>query len=333
MGNHLHAILRNRPDVVAAWSDEEVARRIWNLFPGRKDPDGSPAEPREHELRMLMASGEGMARYRRRLCDISWLMRQLAKHIARRANQEDDCTGRFWEGRFRSQPLLDEAALLACAAYVDLNPVRAGIAETPEQSDFTSIQDRIESEKACRADRRTSGNEPAEAARRDGWLSPVYLDERATPQPTPSGTGRRASDLGYLPLKLLDYLQLVDWTGRQIARGKRGRIPNRCRPILDRLGLDRQTWCELVGNFGRLFRRVAGGPASLAASAARGGVSQRRSSGGAALLAPTCRRAELRKRFCFVSSPRCLPEATRRHGQISRYSAGPTRRSCSFTGP
>ena len=86
MGNHLHAILRNRPDVVAAWSDEEVARRIWNLFPGRKDPDGSPAEPREHELRMLMASGEGMARYRRRLCDISWLMRQLAEHIARRAN-------------------------------------------------------------------------------------------------------------------------------------------------------------------------------------------------------------------------------------------------------
>ena len=55
-------------------------------------------------------------------------MLQLADHVAVRANREDECTGRFWEGRFKSQPLLDEAAVLTCSAYVDLNPVRAAIA-------------------------------------------------------------------------------------------------------------------------------------------------------------------------------------------------------------
>jgi len=130
MGNHLHCILRNRP--------------IWFLFPKRKEKDGTASEPKQNELNMLMASKKVLAQYRERLSDISWLMRQLAEHIARKANFEDECTGRFWEGRFKSQPLLDEAALLACSAYVDLNPVRAGIVETPEESDYTSAQDRIE---------------------------------------------------------------------------------------------------------------------------------------------------------------------------------------------
>ena len=68
----------------------------------------------------------------------------LNEHIAREANKEDNVTGRFWEGRFKSQALLDEQALITCMAYVDLNPVRAGIVDTPEASDYTSIQERIQ---------------------------------------------------------------------------------------------------------------------------------------------------------------------------------------------
>ena len=143
MSNHLHAILRNRPDVVKTWSDEVVARRWWNLFPSRRNKDGSPAEPAETDLKSLTADAKVLAELRARLSSVSWFMRSTSEVIARIANAEEACTGRFWEGRFKATVLTDESAITACMVYVDLNPVRAGLAATPEQSDFTSGQARI----------------------------------------------------------------------------------------------------------------------------------------------------------------------------------------------
>ena len=140
MENHLHQVLRSRPDVVEGWSDEEVARRWLRLFPVRVNDDGSPAEPSQPEIDSIVNDPDKLSKRRRRLSDISWWARCTAENIARQSNREDNVTGHFWEGRYKSQLLLDEASVLACAAYVDLNPIRAAMAESLETSKFTGAR-------------------------------------------------------------------------------------------------------------------------------------------------------------------------------------------------
>ena len=113
VGNHLPVIVRNRPNVVETWSDDEVAHRIWNLFPKRKDAEGRPVEPPPNELKALVSDKKRLQEYRIRLSHVSWPMWLLAEKIARMANKEDECSGRSWASRFKCQPLLDEAALMA----------------------------------------------------------------------------------------------------------------------------------------------------------------------------------------------------------------------------
>lgn len=115
----MHLVLHSRIDVAATWSDDEVARRWLRLFPKRRNKDGSPATPSKPEIDMIINDPDVLAERRSRLSDVSWWMRCTAENIARRGNSEDECTGRFWEGRYKVQVLLDESSLLACAAYVD----------------------------------------------------------------------------------------------------------------------------------------------------------------------------------------------------------------------
>ena len=163
MSNHLHVILRIRPDVAQSWSDEEIALRWRRLYPRRDQATGRCAEPEEHDLAMITSNPVRVARLRGRLSSLSWFMRCLNEPIARAANREDRCRGRFWEGRFKSQMLLDEAAVLACSVYVDLNPIRAGVASTPEESEFTSAYDRIRSRQDSATSAASHPGEPAPA--------------------------------------------------------------------------------------------------------------------------------------------------------------------------
>jgi REP element-mobilizing transposase RayT len=261
MSNHFHLILRTRPDMVAGWSDREVATRWLRLCPVRKTLAGEPEEPTAAELNMICNVPQRLAEIRIRLSSISWLMRMAAEPLARRANLEDLASGRFWQGRFRSVKLCDESALLACAAYVDLNPIRAGLAETIEASDYTSVQRRIE-----------AAGEPADCpARRDAWLAPFELHERSADLSSigqGSRSGLRTSDVGFLPMTFDDYLRLLDWTRRQI-RPANGSIASEQAPIeqpaiLTRLGISMAAWLRLATRFGRLFQRVAGAPQSVA---------------------------------------------------------------------
>ena len=248
LSNHFHVILRSRPDLVAEWSDTEVARRWWMLCPSRRTKTGDPEEPTDAELDTIRNDPERLGEIRVRLSNISWWMRMAAEPIARRANREEEITGRFWGGRFKCIKLCDEAALLGCMAYVDLNPVRAGVAKTPETSRFTSIH------------RRLQAGVNAQGA--DAHLVPIPLDERC-PGPLPSASKGRASDKGCLPLTAREYIELVDWTGREVIPGKGGAIPEHLAPIFERLQMDATHWGPVVQHFGKFFRRVAGAPQSL----------------------------------------------------------------------
>jgi hypothetical protein len=265
LNNHLHLVLRIRPDIAQEWSDEEVVRRWWRLFP-RRDSQGDVAKLEPHLLAALLSDPKRVSEWRTRLCSLSWFMRSLCEPIARRANREDGCSGRFWEGRFKCQALLDEAAVLACSVYVDLNPIRAAIADRPETSEFTSAFERI-------AAREAAVPETADVS----WLCPLSDEDTARESAeapsqqaaaTPAG---RASNRGFLSMGLDDYLRLLDWTGRQARTGNRGTIPEHLSPILQRLRIRGDVWLETVSNFGRWFHRAAGSTDHLLARAHRAG--------------------------------------------------------------
>ena len=287
LSNHFHLVLRNRPDVVASWSDQDVARHWLRLCPVRKTDAGAAEEPTDQEIAAITGAPERLAEIRLRLSHISWFMRMIAEPIARQANREDQTGGRFWQGRFRTVKLCDEAALLACSVYVDLNPIRAGLAATLEASDFTSAQRRIEARQtALPKSAAESGRARTETRAPDDWLTPLPLQETTTlAGPAPSISRRRCSDKGFLPLSLDEYLTLLDWTGRQHAAGKRGAIPADLAPILTRLGIETSGWLRLTQDFGRLFRRVAGGCPALERERSRR-TGQRFRLGQARLLGP-----------------------------------------------
>jgi hypothetical protein len=211
MSNHYHVVLHVDAERARSLTPREVAARWLKLFAG-------PPAVRQWLDGGLLSSGEQwvvaawITTVQCRLFDISWFMRCLNEPIARMANAEDGCTGRFWEGRFKSQALLDETALLQCLTYVDLNPIRAGLARTPEDSDYTAIQRRI----------RAPENNP---------LMPFSNQQMECPT---------------IPFAYRDYLELVDWSGRIVTAGQKGAIPENTPPIMQRLKLDPVKFADYI---------------------------------------------------------------------------------------
>lgn len=175
MSNHVHLVVYVDPRAPADWSDEEVARRWANAYGGGARSLRSP----EQRVRALTANPQYVQQLRDRLGSLSWFMSALLQPIALRANREDEVSGRFWEGRFKSQALLDERAVLSAMAYVDLNPMRAGLARSVELCKHTSAGRRLE-------------------------------------QPSPGGALRPVAGLVDVPLTELGeetYLDLIRWAG------------------------------------------------------------------------------------------------------------------------
>lgn len=143
MSNHFHLVVYSDPNEPDQWSDESVVDRWLTACPAtnyRGDPDPIKAE---HLRNQWLRDPDRLNTLRQKLGSISVFMKLLKQPIARRANQEDGCTGHFFEQRFYSGALLDENAVVASMAYVDLNPIRAQITDRIEGCRDTSIEYRL----------------------------------------------------------------------------------------------------------------------------------------------------------------------------------------------
>jgi len=274
MSNHLHVVVRMLPEVTAEWSAEEVTRRWLAVF-GTRVLKGADGQVSAETIAGYAANAEWVAERRVRLGNLSWFMRSLAEPIAVRANREDGCTGRFWEGRFTSVPLLDQAALVACMAYVDLNPIRAQVADRPERSAETGVRERIRARQRHRigqkAQRLATPAQQKQALRRAGLVSPPPHAEAGlwlAPLSRCLVAGASSSQ-GW---SVDEYLKLVDITGRMIAKGKKGAIPPELAPILQRLDLTVEDWLATVTGWRSMLGSALGHASSRSLEAARRGL-------------------------------------------------------------
>ena len=199
MSNHHHVVLYVDPRRVDSWSDEEVAARWLRLCTAKNDTD------RNDRFEALLADKQRLEQLRARLGDLSWFMRSLHEPIARQANREDDCTGRFWEGRFHANALLDEGAVIAAMAYADMNPVRAGITKDIARSPHTSIarrlgEDGLDGKNHTLADLGTLGLTLPEYTALLTWTVALHLRVADPPQPHTVAVLRR---LGHRPHRWL----------------------------------------------------------------------------------------------------------------------------------
>lgn len=222
MDNHLHLLVRLSDGTrEQAWSPMEVSHRWARLFPRRflQDNEKGSTDP----LIEARANNEGwVSMARSRLSNLGWFMKCLKEPVARMANREDDCTGAFWEGRYRSVAILDEASLVARCVYIDLNPLAAGLAEFPEDSKHTSIRTRVMHAQRATSKKSAIGNNEERAT--GHWLCPL-------------GGSPGVGDEGILEgLDLRGYLGVVDWMAR-VKRPGKGSMESSAPSILERIGI------------------------------------------------------------------------------------------------
>lgn len=251
MSNHYHVVLFINEAQALSWTDNDIKSRWGALFPqdAKQLDNGLTTEQAQQKLSL----------WRERLMCISWFMRCLNEPIARFSNLEDNCRGRFWEGRFKSQALLDEGAVLSAMAYVDLNPIRAKEAKTPETSQFTSIYERIQM--------------VTKTLKKNMTTAQIVKQCDTTQQPTKlvpfQNEDIKEGIFPFIHFKISDYLSLVDTTGRILREDKPGAIPETLAPILQRLHLTPHGWMGMVKHLEEHFSHAVGEETLLIAFGAR----------------------------------------------------------------
>jgi hypothetical protein len=246
MDNHLHVLVRLDPDVAQAWSDDEVVRRWGRLFPPR-DKSRQPMPVTEHWIQWRLKDLQWIATVRGRLQSLSWFMKCLKEPLSRLANRQDKTRGTFFEGRFKSVAICDEEALLATSVYIDLNPVAAQVAATPETSDYTSIKQRVDH---VDAQGKTDQLEAAKGGSAAGSQAAAGLEESLWLCPIEDRRGLDSAREGMMQgFSLGSYIKLVDYTGRLVREGKAS-ISAELAAIFERLNLSAQNWQNRIEKLG-----------------------------------------------------------------------------------
>lgn len=259
MHNHYHIVVRVDNERVVDLSTEEVVQRWSQLYNGPLIVRRYLSDQREQMSQGELFQVDRLADlYRQRLCDLSWFMKNLNEFIARKANAEDNVRGHFWESRYKCQALLDEQALLTAMAYVDLNPVRAAMAETPEQSEYTSVSERIQGVKVNNiiAVAPKASSEKPDGLRSENKIQ--HLSEASLLPFDPTETLATS-----IPFIFADYLELLDCVSRAVHPGSRGFIPKTTPVILQRLGINLISFIEHSNQFLKRFGNNVGAPAKL----------------------------------------------------------------------
>ena len=238
MDNHLHVLVRLDADAVNSWSAADVVRRWITAYPP-KSASGEEIEVSQAWIDHQVKDEPRVAVLRGRLASLGWFMKALKEPLARLANKEDQCKGTFWESRYKSIAILDDEALLATCAYIDLNPLAAGLTATPETSPHTSVAQRVQHAQAkgelealkAAAAGSVAGSRAAGDVEEDLWLCPVEDRRRLG--------GRREGLLEGFSLG--SYLLLIDYTSRLCREGK-ARVSREVASILERLGSSAEVW-------------------------------------------------------------------------------------------
>ena len=230
MSNHVHLVVHVEPALTSTWSDRQVAERAVALH----CPAHFSDKMKQSRVSTWKDDPDRIGWFRAKLGSLSHFMQALNQFIAKAANAEDGCTGKFWEGRFKCQRLEDESAVLSVMTYVDLNPIRAKLAADLPSSDHTSVKRRIEG----------IAHSPRKAKSR---LGPVV------------GTCQTP----LLEISELAYVELVDWTGRLLHRQKRGKIAAGTPPILKQLEISERRWTGQVRGTESIYWRAVGSLHSL----------------------------------------------------------------------
>lgn len=300
MDNHLHLLLRNRPDVAGRMDPLEVVRRWCHLCPTagctrRESRDWTRHGRKAPTVEQICRTAENpelVALFRKQLSSLSWFMRLLNHPLAVRANRESGTKGRFYAERYRCVRVEDEAGLLTCSTYINLNPIRAGIVDRPELAEYTSAFLRINSmnSRLCHGGSVMDELMPIDSDE-DAWLAPVYLDPSAAAYRNPSdgvcgsevgpevasfGEGEsllivkpdiisrsrfapRLTNQGFLSMRVDEYIELLDWSGRQLRSDRpAAQIPSDLAPIFERLGVNTDNWIGTVSSVGKNFRTSIG---------------------------------------------------------------------------